>query len=84
MKCLRCTHQNPLDVKFCSDCGQRMGTLCSGCNSLNLPESNFCHQCGQFLPKTNALFCDEMSSMCVGLMSKRLDCPTPSLGSEST
>ncbi len=63
MKCPRCKHQNPPGVKYCNDCGQRMGTLCSGCNSLNLPQSNFCHQCGQFLPKTNAFFSDEMSSM---------------------
>ena len=62
MKCPRCTHKNPAGVKFCGDCGQRMGALCPGCKALNLPESNFCHQCGQFLPKTNGFFSEEKSS----------------------
>ncbi|MEX1352356.1 MAG: zinc-ribbon domain-containing protein [Desulfobacterales bacterium] len=62
MKCPRCTHQNPPGVKFCSECGQRMGTLCPDCNTMNLTESKFCHQCGQFLPKTNGFFTNEKSS----------------------
>ncbi len=62
MKCPRCTHQNPSGVKFCNDCGQRMGALCSSCKALNLPKSNFCHQCGQFLPKNNGFFSEEKSS----------------------
>jgi class 3 adenylate cyclase len=56
MKCPSCTQQNPLGVKFCGDCGQRMGTLCLSCNSVNLPQSNFCLRCGQFLAQTNELF----------------------------
>jgi len=59
MKCPRCTHQNPADVKFCSDCGQMMGACCPGCKTVNLSESNFCNQCGQFLPKINSSFSDQ-------------------------
>ena len=59
MKCPRCTYQNPAGVKFCSDCGQMMGTCCPGCKTVNLPESNFCNQCGQFLPKINSSFSDQ-------------------------
>ena len=61
MKCPRCNHQNPAGVKFCSECGQKMGTLCPGCHTVNLADSNFCHQCGQFLPKTNGFFTAETS-----------------------
>ena len=53
MKCPRCTHQNPSAVKFCGNCGQRIGKLCSVCKTANLPESNFCHQCGKPLPNDN-------------------------------
>jgi len=63
MKCPRCTHQNPSGVKFCGNCGQRMGTLCLGCNTVNLPEGNFCHVCGQFLPKTNESLSGKKMSM---------------------
>ena len=38
MKCPRCTHHNPPGVKFCSECGLRMGTLCPDCNTMNLTE----------------------------------------------
>jgi class 3 adenylate cyclase len=56
MKCPRCTYQNPPAVKFCGNCGQRMGTLCPDCNTINLPESNFCHLCGHVLSKPNESF----------------------------
>ena len=49
MKCPRCAHLNPPDVKFCNSCGQMMGSVCPSCNTVNLPESKFCSQCGKVL-----------------------------------
>ena len=63
MKCPRCTQQNTSRVKFCSNCGQRMGTICPGCSTVNLPESNFCHKCGEGLLKTNELLSGKKLSM---------------------
>ncbi|MFZ0610634.1 MAG: AAA family ATPase [Desulfobacterales bacterium] len=59
MKCPKCAHLNPPDVKFCNDCGQMMGCVCSACHTVNLPHNKFCSQCGKVLSKTGAPGADD-------------------------
>ncbi len=59
MKCPRCAHLNPTNVKFCNACGQMMGVACPGCNTVNLPESKFCSHCGKLLTPAVAPSSDE-------------------------
>ena len=60
MKCPRCAHLNPTAVKFCNECGQMMGFVCSSCDTVNLPESKFCSQCGNLLSQTDRPAADEL------------------------
>ena len=60
MKCPRCAHLNPTAVKFCNECGQMIGFVCSSCDTVNLPESKFCSQCGNLLSQTDRPAADEL------------------------
>ncbi len=45
--CQRCGAEIPPGSAFCTECGQRYGTLCSNCGA-NIPPGNvYCTQCGQ-------------------------------------
>jgi class 3 adenylate cyclase/tetratricopeptide (TPR) repeat protein len=46
MKCARCAHANPAEVKFCGECGARLESLCPACRASNPPTNKFCHECG--------------------------------------
>ncbi|HEY7678177.1 MAG TPA: adenylate/guanylate cyclase domain-containing protein, partial [Candidatus Methylomirabilis sp.] len=46
MKCARCAHVNPAEVKFCGECGARLESLCPACRASNPPTNKFCHECG--------------------------------------
>ena len=49
MKCSRCQHETPSGVKFCSECGSRLESVCAACGAANPPENKFCGQCGASL-----------------------------------
>jgi class 3 adenylate cyclase/tetratricopeptide (TPR) repeat protein len=46
MRCPRCRHENPLQAKFCSECGASLAALCSGCGAALAADAKFCMQCG--------------------------------------
>jgi class 3 adenylate cyclase/tetratricopeptide (TPR) repeat protein len=47
MQCPRCQHENPLQAKFCLECGARLALTCSKCATELPVEANFCLQCGE-------------------------------------
>jgi class 3 adenylate cyclase/tetratricopeptide (TPR) repeat protein len=47
MKCPRCRHENPAEVKFCGECGAQLESLCPACRVSNPPANKFCHECGE-------------------------------------
>ena len=50
MRCPACQFDNPVDMKFCVDCGAKLETTCPNCKFLNQPHFKFCGQCGCPLP----------------------------------
>ena len=54
MKCPRCKHENPAEVKFCGECGARLESVCPACGASNLPGNKFCGQCGVALAQIGA------------------------------
>ncbi|MBV9201580.1 MAG: zinc ribbon domain-containing protein, partial [Alphaproteobacteria bacterium] len=38
-------------MKFCGQCGARLGAVCPSCGSDNPPEHKFCGQCGALLDR---------------------------------
>jgi class 3 adenylate cyclase/tetratricopeptide (TPR) repeat protein/ribosomal protein L40E len=49
MKCPNCQFENPVDAKFCNECGRKLELVCTHCNKLNPPGSKFCNECGHNL-----------------------------------
>jgi len=46
IRCSRCQHENPLQSKFCLECGAQLGLHCPACGG-ELPENaKFCNECG--------------------------------------
>ena len=54
MKCPRCQHDNPSEVKFCGECGARLESVCPACGASNPPGNKFCGGCGVSLAQTGA------------------------------
>jgi class 3 adenylate cyclase/tetratricopeptide (TPR) repeat protein len=46
MQCPRCQHENPLEQKFCGECGVRLALACGSCGASNPPGQKFCGECG--------------------------------------
>jgi class 3 adenylate cyclase/tetratricopeptide (TPR) repeat protein len=47
MKCLQCQFENPPGMKFCGQCGARLGVPpCPQCGTENPPGFKFCGECG--------------------------------------
>ena len=45
--CPDCNHMNPEGVKFCQECGAKLGAgSCAGCGSPLTPGTRFCGECG--------------------------------------
>ena len=48
--CPECGMQNPDGVKFCQECGSRLGVstkiFCTQCGAENPPGTKFCGECG--------------------------------------
>lgn len=53
LTCPNCDYVNPEGVKFCQECGTKLGApgkgTCPGCGTKNPPESRFCGECGHKL-----------------------------------
>ena len=52
MKCQKCNHENPKDMRFCVECGNKLEVTCPNCGFGNAPSFKFCGQCGQNLQAT--------------------------------
>lgn len=46
MHCPRCAADNPLDRRFCAECGAPLAWVCSSCKFENQPSAKFCGGCG--------------------------------------
>ena len=51
MKCPQCSFDNPENIKFCGECGNKLEKICPDCNSPNPPKFKFCGECGATLKK---------------------------------
>jgi len=48
MRCPNCQTLNPINAKFCLECGNRL-VACPNCGTINLPIAKFCIECGTAL-----------------------------------
>ncbi len=48
MRCPNCQTLNPINAKFCLECGNRL-IVCPNCGTINLPVAKFCIECGTAL-----------------------------------
>jgi len=48
MRCPNCQTLNPINAKFCLECGNRL-IVCPNCGTINLPIAKFCIECGTAL-----------------------------------
>ncbi len=46
MPCPACRHENPVQAKFCLECGARLVVSCSNCGTELPPSAKFCLECG--------------------------------------
>ncbi|MGC1679285.1 MAG: adenylate/guanylate cyclase domain-containing protein [Candidatus Binataceae bacterium] len=49
MRCSNCRNDNPVNKKFCGDCGALLGNVCPKCGVDNPVEKRFCGDCGAAL-----------------------------------
>jgi class 3 adenylate cyclase len=49
MQCSKCGAKNPVDKKFCGDCGAPLANLCPKCGADNPLGKSFCGECGTSL-----------------------------------
>src|SRR5215475_417575 len=47
MKCPRCQHDNPVQAKFCLECGARLSPVCPRCQTQLPAGAKFCLECGE-------------------------------------
>jgi class 3 adenylate cyclase/predicted ATPase len=45
MRCSSCDFENPLEIKFCGECGAPLKNVCSNCGFENPPRFKFCGEC---------------------------------------
>src|SRR5829696_9099821 len=50
MKCPQCWFDNPVGMKFCGQCGAKLGSACPQCGAESPLEFKFCGECG--FPRT--------------------------------
>jgi class 3 adenylate cyclase/tetratricopeptide (TPR) repeat protein len=49
MQCPKCQFENPIGIKFCGECGDKLERLCPSCNSSSPLNFKFCGECGHKL-----------------------------------
>jgi len=47
MKCPHCQHENPIQAKFCLECGARLSPICAKCQTQLTAGAKFCLECGE-------------------------------------
>src|SRR5262245_60791028 len=47
MKCPQCQHENPVQAKFCLECGARLSPVCAKCQTQLPAGAKFCLECGE-------------------------------------
>jgi class 3 adenylate cyclase/tetratricopeptide (TPR) repeat protein len=47
--CSSCGAENPVENRFCGDCGSPLTVFCASCGASNPPAKSFCGQCGAAL-----------------------------------
>ena len=55
MRCVRCQHENPLQAKFCLECGSALGLKCATCGTELPAGAKFCLECGQSVSTQSAI-----------------------------
>src|SRR2546430_5760400 len=48
-RCTQCGFDSPEGLRFCGQCGARLGAVCPSCNHFNPPTFRFCGSCGTTL-----------------------------------
>ncbi|MEO4055158.1 zinc ribbon domain-containing protein [Solibacillus sp. CAU 1738] len=46
LNCLNCHQQNPINAKFCNQCGEHLILICQSCKQENIVNASFCNHCG--------------------------------------
>ncbi len=54
MECPQCRFDNPPSMKFCGQCGARLGAVCPGCGAPVVAGFKFCGECGTPLAEAPA------------------------------
>src|SRR5215475_10911224 len=49
MQCAQCGFENPVNMKFCGECGTPLKSHCLHCGFENPPRFKFCGECGASL-----------------------------------
>ena len=49
MQCPKCQFENPIGIKFCGECGDKLERFCPSCNSSSPLNFKFCGECGHKL-----------------------------------
>ena len=46
MRCSNCQAENPVDARFCNECGRALARRCDRCGRTNPAGAKFCNECG--------------------------------------
>ena len=51
--CSNCATENPIEARFCLECGQGLVQSCANCGTALPPAARFCFSCGQSVEQTS-------------------------------
>ena len=68
MRCPICHTLNPINAKFCLECGNRL-IVCPNCGTVNLPFAKFCIECGTSLQTQSSQQAQKVQSSAQGVSS---------------
>jgi class 3 adenylate cyclase len=75
MQCPKCQFENPEGIKFCVECGNKLGAICPKCGFSNSPSFKFCGECGHNLQPPKEVF-DEISEPEIRPLHRRTEKPS--------